>query len=93
MSHWKEEEARHARVAKFGQQIALHLDAIQAMHKGEVKLTLIIRDPDFPDGSRNTYQSNDEWPKAKAAVEKLFSEPDNEMYTTRDGEIRLAKKP
>ena len=93
MAHWNEDAERRARVAKFGQDIAYYLDCIRALHKSEVKLTLIIRDAAVPDGSRNTYQSSDEWPKAKAAVEKLFSQPDNELYATRDGEMRLVKKP
>lgn len=80
MTHWNTDPARKARVQKLGQDISDRLESIHALFKGPVKLTLIIRDPDFPDGARDTIQTNDEWPLAKACADELMAKKDNEIY-------------
>jgi hypothetical protein len=80
MNHWSADAARRARVKRLGEDISDRLEAIHALFKMPVKLTLIIRDPACPDGSRDTYQTNDEWPLARAAVDRLLAQPDNEIY-------------
>lgn len=80
MTHWNEDVERRARVQKLGVDIADRLEAIHNLFKGPVKLTLIIRDPNCPDGSRDTFQTNDEWSKAKEAADRLLAKTDNEIY-------------
>jgi hypothetical protein len=79
-NHWNADAARRARVKQLGEDIAHRLEGIHDLFKAPVKLTLIIRDPAFPDGSRDTYQTNDQWPLARAAVDRLLAQPDNEIY-------------
>lgn len=80
MNHWNEDAERRARVQRLGNDIADRLQGIHDLFKGPVKLTLIIRDPNYPDGSRDTFQTNDEWPKAKEAADKLLAQKNNEIY-------------
>jgi hypothetical protein len=88
VSHWNEDAARKARVKQLGVEIADRLESIHGLFKGPVKLTLIIRDPAFPDGRRDTIQTNDEWPAAKEAAERLLSKTDNEIYIPADTEVK-----
>jgi hypothetical protein len=90
MSHWNQDADRKARVKRLGMDIADRLESIHALFKWPVKLTLIIRDPDFPDGARDTIQTNDEWPMAKQAAERLLSKKDNEIYVPADSQSDAA---
>lgn len=69
---------------KLGNDIADRLESIHALFKDSVKLTLIIRDPAYPDGSRDTIQMNDDWDSAKTAAERLLAKKDNEIYVPGD---------
>jgi hypothetical protein len=79
-SHWNEDADRKARVKRLGQDIADRLESIHTLFKAPVKLTLIIRDPAFPDGTRDTMQTSDDWQLAKAAADRLLAKTDNEIY-------------
>lgn len=39
--------------------VAEHMDAIMTLFKTGAKITVLVRAPDFPDGSRDFVQSND----------------------------------
>jgi hypothetical protein len=40
--------------------IADHLEAIEKLFVGPCKVTLLVRDPDHPDGSRDVHVTNDD---------------------------------
>jgi hypothetical protein len=54
-----------------GNEIADHLEAIGRLFNAPVKITLLVRNPAAPDGSRDVFLSSDDWPAARAAVERL----------------------
>lgn len=87
MTHWNQDAARKARVQRLGMDIADRLESIHALFSGPVKLTLIIRDPNFPNGARDTIQTNDEWPLAKACADALMAKKDNEIYVPAESQF------
>jgi hypothetical protein len=62
------DEERRARVQNAGDEIGRHLAAIEALFVEPVFVTLVIRNPGHPDGSRNVLLTNDPDRAAAAAT-------------------------
>lgn len=60
-----------ARTREVGDAIAQHLAEISMYFKPVMKLSLLAREPDYPDGSRNILVSDDEIDDMIAALERL----------------------
>ncbi len=74
---------RTERVQSLGNQISLRLSQIAELYKDGVVLTLIVRNPEFPDGRRDTVMTNDpDIEKAIAAMRSLWRDPRSERYVT-----------
>lgn len=61
------------------EEIADHLDAIRRLFKEPVKVTLIVRNPAHPSGSRDVFLSSDHWPSARAAAEAVQARPESRV--------------
>lgn len=55
-------------VQSAGEKVADHMDAIAALFKPGAKITVLVRAPGFPDGSRDFVQTNDTLDEAIAAL-------------------------
>lgn len=71
----------HTRVQDASEIIADHMDAILAQFKPGVKITVIIRHPATPDGSKDFIQTNDTIDDAIAALQTRKTAP------TIEGEV------
>lgn len=72
--------ARVDRIKALRLSIAKKLDEIAMLYKDDVKITLIVRVPDFPDGRRDTVLSDDDPEKAIASLRGLYGDPNSERY-------------
>ena len=61
-------EEQRARVQNAGDEMGRHLAAIEGMFVEPVFVTLVIRNPGHPDGSRDALVSNDPDREAAAAT-------------------------
>lgn len=55
-------------IAKARDEIASHMDAIVALFKPGVKITVLVRTPSHPDGSRDMVMTDDIIDEAVAAL-------------------------
>lgn len=60
-------EGRKA-LARVGDEAGHYLDKIARLFTPGKKLTLLVRDPEFPNGSRNFCLTDDTWPEVRAAL-------------------------
>lgn len=74
------EAARVDRINALRLSIAKKLDEIAMLYKDDVKVTLIVRVPDFPDGRRDTVLSDDDPEKAIDSLRRLYGDPNSERY-------------
>lgn len=65
----------NTRVQNASEIIADHMDAILACWKPGKKITVIVRSPDFPDGSRDFIQTNDTIDDAITALQLRKTAP------------------
>lgn len=76
------EQQRRGRVQRLAEDIADKLDEIAALYKEPVIVTVIVRAPGYPDGSRDTLNSGETDVRlALRAAEHLLDDPTAE--TTR----------
>lgn len=73
-------ETRVERVQMLRAQIAAKLEEIERLYKDSVKVTLIVRVPSKPDGSRDTVMTNDDPETAIAALRSLYADPSAERW-------------
>jgi hypothetical protein len=72
---------RTERVQSLGDRLSQYLSEIEALYADDVVLTLIVRNPSFPDGRRDTVMTSD--PDIEAAINalrSLWSDPRSERY-------------
>ena len=74
------EAARLERVKLLRAQIAAKLDEIAKLYRDHVKITLIVRAPDFPGGVRDTVMTDDDPERAIAALRSLYRDPNSERF-------------
>jgi hypothetical protein len=85
------DEKGKERVYNAGNVIAEHLGAIARLYTDEVFITLVVRNPGYPDGSRDTMLTNDPDGEAAARViEQINSRPGETFVITNDS-IRAAR--
>ena len=77
-----DENARKARVRELRLAITKQLDAIAKLYVDDVKITLIVRVPDYPNGARDTVMTDDDPEKAIAALRSLYADPTSEQHTS-----------
>lgn len=73
-------ETRVDRIMHVRQKIGEKLDEISKLYRDRVKITLVVRAIDYPDGKRDTVMTEDEPEKAIAALRKLINDPNAEHY-------------
>jgi len=74
---------RTERVQSLGDRLSQYLSEVESLYADDVVLTLIVRNPAFPDGRRDTVMSNDpDIETAIAALRSLWSDPRSERYPT-----------
>lgn len=76
----KAEADRVERIRVLRCQISKKLDEISRLYKDDVRITLIVRVPDFPNGARDTVMSDDDPAQAIAALNKLYGDPASEIH-------------
>jgi hypothetical protein len=70
-----EREVREARLRFARSEASKHLDQIQQLWNPGMKVTLLVRSPDHPDGSRDFMLTDDQIPDVIAALEILKTRP------------------
>lgn len=70
--------SRQQSVLQLKMQIAAKLDEIAKLYSDDVKMTLIVRVPSKPDGSRDTLLMDDDPEQAIAAMRSLLADPNSE---------------
>lgn len=80
-------ETRKQRVLQLRDAISEKLDEIAALYKDDVKVTLIVRVPGHPDGSRDTTMMSDDPKQAIAALCRLLEDPASEYYPADIGNV------
>ncbi len=64
------------RLAVIADRASNHLDSIGKLFLPGKKLTLLVRDPEFPDGSRNLCLTDDSWPDVIEALRVAQTQKD-----------------
>jgi len=62
-----------------GNKIAYHMDEIVALFKPGVKITILVRTPSHPDGSRDLVMTNDLITEAIAAILRRKHDEDKQI--------------
>jgi hypothetical protein len=68
---------RNARVERMRQEAAYHLDQIAKLFVPAMKITLVVRNPERPDGSQDVLLTDDTVPEVIAALKLLAERPES----------------
>lgn len=66
---------RNRRIENMRRSASHHLEQIAKLFNPGMKLTLVVRNPDEPDGSQNVLLTDDTIPEVVLALEQLAKKP------------------
>jgi hypothetical protein len=68
---------RNARIERMRQEASYHLEQIAKLFNPGMKLTLVVRNPEHPDGTQDTLLTDDTVPEVIAALKLLAERPES----------------